>query len=216
MNWFRRNPREFDRELLAAYADGELEGREELAQLRLQVETWLETHPEAHRELHEYRSLRELLEATPPPDQEEGVWEEMAHRLRVTRFRTEVPNRPNQRWFVAGLAGAVAAGLAWAMFSVPAHLENPQAKMTNARPGSANNLEPFPVAGVGEVEILSVSGDSALALVVGELPLHGPMKLAGPGEVTVTSVQPAAHDNMLPVFRADGNPMIWSRLDSEP
>jgi hypothetical protein len=45
--------------------------------------------------------------------------------------------------------------------------------------------------------------------------VHGPLELADPGEVTVTSIEPDARDQMVPVIRSTGRPMIWARLDSE-
>ena len=38
-----------DPQLLAAYFDGELEGRDDRADLRARVEAWLEQHPQAKR-----------------------------------------------------------------------------------------------------------------------------------------------------------------------
>jgi hypothetical protein len=66
-----------------------------------------------------------------------------------------------------------------------------------------------------EVEILRVEGADTGTLVVGALPVHGPLELADPGEVTVTSIEPDARDQMVPVIRSTGRPMIWARLDSE-
>ena len=54
-------------ELLAAYFDGEFEGRDDLALLRQRLEDWLDRHPGARCELAEYHRLRHLwLETTPP------------------------------------------------------------------------------------------------------------------------------------------------------
>jgi hypothetical protein len=73
--------------------------------------------------------------------------------------------------------------------------------------------EPFPVATEGEVEIVRVEGEAAEALVVGTPPVEGPLVLAGPGDVSLTSVQPARPDNMMPDVQLDGpTPMIWAPM----
>jgi len=76
---------------------------------------------------------------------------------------------------------------------------------------------PFSVAAAHEVEILNVDGADTPTLVVGELPVQGPLVLAAPGEVTVTSVQPAARDNMVPEVNVQGprRPMIWARAETD-
>ncbi len=76
---------------------------------------------------------------------------------------------------------------------------------------------PFPVASESEVVILHVDGADAGTLVVGELPLQGPLELVGPGEVTFSSVQPAQRDNMLPEVYANGpgRPIVWARAENE-
>ena len=76
---------------------------------------------------------------------------------------------------------------------------------------------PFAVARAHEVEILNVEGADTHTLVVGDLPLKGLLELAGLGDVTVNSVQPAARDNMLPDVHLSGpgRPMIWAKLDTD-
>jgi hypothetical protein len=77
------------------------------------------------------------------------------------------------------------------------------------------SYEVLSVATMDEVEILRVEGADTGTLVVGALPVHGPLELADPGEVTVTSIEPDARDQMVPVMRSTGRPMIWARLESE-
>jgi hypothetical protein len=62
-----------------------------------------------------------------------------------------------------------------------------------------------------EVEIVRVNGADTDALVVGELPVHGPLVLAEPGEVTLKRMDPGAEVHM-------GNqdmPVVWARLDTD-
>jgi hypothetical protein len=86
-----------------------------------------------------------------------------------------------------------------------------------ATPAAVAEDDVFPVATASEVTILRVEGSDTETLVVGTLPVHGPLELALPGEVSLTSVQPDAHDNMVPrvLLRGPSRPMIWARLDTE-
>src|SRR5262249_16689970 len=84
-------------------------------------------------------------------------------------------------------------------------------------PTPAPDTEPFPVAEAHEVEILSVEGRDTGTVVVGHLPVDGPLVLATPGEVSVTSVEPPRQDQMVPGGyrgRSDA-PMIWARVEGE-
>ncbi len=85
-------------------------------------------------------------------------------------------------------------------------------------PAPVQDIEVFPVATAAEIAILRVEGADTHTLVVGELPVHGPLVLAGPGEVALTSVQPDARDQMMPHIRLDGpgRPLIWAAEATEP
>jgi hypothetical protein len=213
-------------EILAAYADGEFEGRDDLALLKQRVEDWLKCHPEAHAELAQCRRLKQLWVETTPPEPTPAEWRAVlaaidARRTAELEPRLEPLPRlsrwPGRTWrVVAAVAAPVAAGVAlaviWALqFSsdvkpiviLPAHVL------------PAESYEVLSVATMDEVEILRVEGADTGTLVVGALPVHGPLELADPGEVTVTSVEPDARDQMVPVIRSIGRPMIWARLDSE-
>jgi len=74
-------------------------------------------------------------------------------------------------------------------------------------------VTPFAVATAEEIEILSVVAADHPALAVGEMPVRGPLELLAPGEMTVTSVQPDARDNMTPVVpQGADTPMFWAPL----
>jgi hypothetical protein len=81
----------------------------------------------------------------------------------------------------------------------------------------ADDVEVFPVATADEIAILHVAGADTHTVIVGELPVLGPLELAGPGEVALTSVQPDVRDNMMPHIRMGGanRPMIWARVAEE-
>jgi anti-sigma factor RsiW len=198
-------------EILAAYADGEFEGRDDLALLKQRVENWLTTNPEARAELATIRQLKQAWHDTVPPSPDSQVWAPMLAALECMPRRTTGVRASWRR--TVGIASAVAATIAlaftiwWSQRTItePAHASI-----------AAEDL-PFSVAQAHEVEILNVDGADTHTLVVGELPLNGSLELAGLGDVTVNSVQPAARDNMLPDVhvRGPGRPMIWARLDTD-
>lgn len=112
--------------------------------------------------------------------------------------------------FAAGAAATAAAvWLAFALFSTP-HTDSAR---TDTAPPAA-----FLVASSDEIEILSVDGAATSSLVVGQVPVQGSLELLSPGDVTLTSVQPAEGDNMMPRVHLKGHetPLIWARVDSEP
>jgi anti-sigma factor RsiW len=189
-------------ELLAAYFDGEFEGRDDLAGLRRRVENWLADHPQAAADLAGYRRLRQLWQETTPPEPNLGTWSNLMAHLEVCRPES-VWRQPRSRSLLprAVLLGLVASVLI----------------LVFAQQRPSPDDEPFPVATEQEVVILHIEGSDTSSLVVGQLPLQGALELAGPGEVTLTSAQPAEGDNMVPEFQAgaQGRPIIWVRAESE-
>lgn len=198
-------------EILAAYADGEFEGRDDLAVLRRRVEDWLASHPEASAELAEIRRLKRLWQATTPSSPSSGKWTAVLRELERTPAEAKPRGTAWRR--PAALAAALAASIA--LVVALGSFERPRPLPHN--PPVAVEEAPLPVAAANEVEILHVDGADTHTLVVGELPLQGPILLAGPGDVTVTSIQPAARDNMVPEVntKGPGRPMIWARAETE-
>jgi anti-sigma factor RsiW len=205
------NPSLHWNEIVAAYADGEFEGRDDLALLKQRVEEWLRRHPEAHAELAEYRRLKQLWQETAPPEPAPEAWRQVLEVL-----RTAPASAPTSRvtWrrmavFAAGLAACLAlVAVGWR--------REPPASDPPALAHTEEEQEILSVASMDEVEILRVEGADTSTLVTGALPLQGSMELAAPGEVTITSVQPDARDQMVPMIRiGGGRPMIWARLDTE-
>lgn len=190
-------------ELLAAYFDGEFEGRDELGPLRRRLEDWLARNPDACAELADYRRLRQLWLETTPPEPAPSAWQTVQAHLEANCRHGRVPVATRSSpWPTAVLTGA-----ACLLFALTAA----------SRLKVLMDDSPFPVASEREVVILHVDGADAGTIVVGELPLQGPLELVGPGDVTLTSVQPAQRDNMVPdVFVAGpGRPIIWARAEHE-
>ncbi len=220
--WEKGKPRP---ELFAAYADGELERDPALWPFRQEVEHWLAEHPEDLDQVHGNRPLEELWDETSPAEPAPGSWAVVLERLQSLPLETS--RRRGLRWgaLVAAL-GTMAAAVLLVAFLWPEPLwpePRPQqiglaAKVDNPPAVVPSPLEIYLVASSAEIEILSVEGADTHSLVVGQMPVQGPLELLAPGEVTVTSVQPAASDNMFPDVRLKGpaTPMIWARVDTEP
>lgn len=193
-------------EILAAYADGEFEGRDDLVVLKQRVEDWLARHPEAAAELAAIRQLKQLWLQTTPAAPSEEAWERLHAQAR--QLQPATPRHGSwRRKLAASVAIAacvtLAVALGWLRWA--------------GRTDLGPEVQPIPVATADEVEILNVDGADTHTLVVGLLPVQGPLQFAAPGDVSVTSVQPAARDNMMPDVHVQGpgRPMIWARLDTD-
>jgi hypothetical protein len=199
-------------ELFAAHAAGELDGDPALAPVKEHVERWLSDHPGDRPPVGDSRLLDDLWKETRPAEPDAGAYTAILERLQA------LPAPAGRSYWVRALAwlGATAAA-AWLAFSFWPEAPRPRVEDELTRPQPAvAAIVPFPVATSGEVEILSVDGSDTASLVIGQ-PVHGPIELLAPGEVTLTSVQPAASDNMLPrVHQSHETPMIWARVESEP
>ncbi len=203
-----------DPKILAAFLDGEFEGRDDLHSLRRRLEVWLATHPGAAADLAEYRRLRQLWHATVPAEPAPEEWKRLLAALEKPQITANSPTESDATFIVhsssfrrwrpfAYLAGAAAVFLA--------------AVLMDQRNVSSRDVEPFPVAAAHEVEIQHVEGKDTASLVVGKLPLEGNLELAGPGDVSLTSVTPATTDNMVPVIHLEGPgpPIIWAKSGAE-
>jgi anti-sigma factor RsiW len=201
-------------QLLAAYADGELEG-EQCRALKELVESWLRTHPKVVAELASLRRLERTWQATTPADPGKDAWDTLRVRLRE-RLATAAATGGRSRlwrWLAWGAGGLTAAAAVWLVVSWLSALAPPPITPTPPA-GEVTEVAPLPVATEDEIEILHVEGADTETLVVGALPVQGPLELAGPGDITLKSVQPARQDNMVPgVFLEGPAPMIWAPMD---
>lgn len=186
-------------ELLAAYADGEFEGRDELTSLRRRVEEWLRTHPDAQVELSELRELKKVFQDTAPPEPNAEAWDKVLTHLHALP-KPQVRRRRRYGWFLAGCAAAAALLLAVTLRGTPTR---------------DDSVEELMVAAENEVVIVRVEGADTSTLVVGELPVTGTLELAAPGEIKLTNLRPDPNDNMVPSVPTDANatPIIWSKLN---
>jgi len=190
-------------ELLAAYVDGEFEGRDDLVVLRRRIESWLSAHPESQTELAELRRLRQIWQSTTPCEPSEAAWNKVVGRISEVPFTQNRPrpiaNGRRRKALVLAIAASIAVVMTlratWPVRTSP----------TSSDPIPA--VEPFQVANSGDVEILRIDGDDVASLVVGQLPVKGPLELAKQGEVQFTSMPP----DMVQTAPADstGTPMVY-------
>jgi hypothetical protein len=210
-------------ELLAAYADGELDEEGPQAALCRRIESWLARNPEMARTLDAHRRITEWCRDTAAEDPGPVAWASVMGRLRLA-----VGSGQGRRWtslpWLAAAGGTAAACLVVAVTLVSwlgkRDTAYPHNLMSLAQPqprALREDAEPdvLPVATASEVEVLSVKGEDTTTLVVGELPVEGPLPLLQTNEVTFTRIEPA-RDNMVPeVRRAGHTTFVWAPLDAE-
>jgi hypothetical protein len=198
-------------ELLAAYADGELDTAG-----RARVEAWLADHPDARADLqsqiHLSRRNRKLWKVSAPLAPSEGSWARVFGRVQdvldaPVRPAAAPPRRPF-RHLAAVLT--TAAAVAFAVYALaPDRAHRPVA--TTDPPAE---VEPLALAVATDVDILSIDDRDATALVVGQVPLSGTVVLAAVGDVELRGIQ-KAEDGMLPRVQmtdAGNAPMIVAPL----
>lgn len=209
-----------DAQLLAAYFDGELEGRDELADMRARIEAWLEAHPEAADDWAQHRHLQKLWLDTVPAEPTEAAWDRTLDAIDARR-RQPLPRRP---WLAVGVAAACVALVAAFYFSV-AHWMQPEAPKNQPvvvapkdqpKPPARTDDEVFPVASAHEVIVRRIEGADTSLVAVARMPVEGVLELAAPGDVRFSYVRPAAQDNMMPTVRQEKHrPMVWMPFETE-
>jgi hypothetical protein len=215
-------PDDLPRELLAAYADGELDGPS-----RDRVEHWLADHPDGLGEVQAQRALSPanagLWERALPPDPSEGAWalarNEIVRRLASSSSTPATPERPARRWRGAwALAGLAAAGVAaaaavWLALGpgLPSKTNNdpdtrdeagasnvaphPRMVILAPAPHSTDAIDGFailPIATDDDVVLERVPEFPAGWLPIGRHPLEGTMALATVEELMLAEVEPSA------------------------
>jgi hypothetical protein len=208
-------------ELLAAYFDGELDRCASSGPLKAKVEAWLAAHPEARAELESFRRLRQAWAESAPTEPESTTWKALLSRIeslpQAARARPGT-SRGRVGW-VAALLVATAAAVLVAVSLLRPGAGDPGIPNQHAGPPPEDMVEPLPVATAAEVEILRVGGDDTQSVVVGRLPVDGPLEWATRKDVDLTSVRPDPRDNTGPRVRIGtqaATPMIWSRADTDP
>jgi hypothetical protein len=166
------------------------------------------------------RWLTQIWQATTPPGPSEAAWAgvlaQIESSLAANPPQPRLPQRRVRRFplwpvlTVGSLAAAAAAVLLVIILGgwVP---RTPQ-------PDPEAAITPLPVAGEGDVELISMDAADILALIVGRPPHQGPLVLASADEVFV---EDTGHDVEVRVsadFRAGPSspPMLIMPLDNGP
>ena len=200
MTWFsdRYRDRPFP-ELLAAYADGELD-----AAGRARVDAWLAEHPEARVELENQRTLSrtnsELWQSSAPASPGERSWSRLFVRVHTAlKYRPATPE-PTLRTPRFPFGAAILATAAAALFAIGLF-----------RPGEPLPVVPSPdrdetalvMADAADVDIQSIQDADTELLVVGQPPLIGQVVLASAGDIQLEKVVKDT-DGMMPAPMAGG------------
>jgi anti-sigma factor RsiW len=210
-----------DPQLLGAYFDGEMECRDDVADLRNRLEAWLEQHPEARAQWAEHQLLlRQWLDTT-PREPSAAVWNQVLDRIDAER---RLPMAPTVRRYRRSI-GMIAAGIAVLLglsYSAVRYANSPLVKQDalvvaprNKVPDDENAV--FPVATADEIVVTYVEGADTHAIAVGQLPVHGPLELAEIGDVDIVAIRSDAESRMRPQVRQDGpsRPMVWTPREDD-
>ena len=175
------------------------------------------------------------MQATRAEEPSEAAWDRILTRLEQLPPPAPRPSFPLRPAGVAAALLATAAAV-WAVVAlwprpvleqnrptvetvrgVPQHKPRPQVvepdrKSDEQAPApnrSRPELESFVVATADEIEIVRVAGADTRTLLVGRLPLLGPMLLAEEGEVVLQSAEPQ-------VRMGEGRPPVLQWVRSSP
>ena len=180
-------------ELLAAYADGEFEGREDLQPLRRELEAWIAEHPEAQTELAELRRLRRWVEESLPPEPSDAHWTRCFDAIAQADKTPAKAVDPGTK--ILGTIASLAAVVLLILIAPRFGSRSPEAWAT---------------AGPTDVEIVHADSED-LAQVAWQAPPE-PLPLAESGDVAF--VEPEMPRRV--VYREGvGRPMIWALAEEE-
>jgi hypothetical protein len=216
MNEPSQNAWKPDPELLAAYFDGELEGRDDVADVRARMEAWLEGNAEAAEQYAEHQQLNKLMRDTTPAEPSAAAWKQTLERIDAERKRPALaPTSRRRSWVVMGAIAAsvlLAIGLFGAMRSYVWNTPNRDiAENGKNFEAPEETYEMLEVALASEVTILRIDTDDIEGVIVGTMPVSAPLELADPGSVCVSCKCPRI------VVRQDppNRPMVWAVAASD-
>jgi hypothetical protein len=150
--------------------------------------------------------LRQLAQALPPREPEEAAWNAV-----LVRIHESVGKRRSRRplWIILG--GAAAAAILAVLLA-----RSLWPTQTPVIPAVPRVVQPFPVADVGDVTIISMDARDVAALVVGELPVSGDLEFARPEDIHVIRCERCPHSGRWARLEQDGEvPMfVTAALDT--
>lgn len=208
-------------ELLAAYADGELD-----AVTRLRVERYLADHPEAAGELQDQEHLSrvndEYWRLVSPPMPTKQQWDDALERIAKAVPAAPIVWRPLRFVGPAAALIGMAAALLIAVVAIdrnrPHATNHPPVFVDKHQPGhltSVNEEEDFlyEVARADDVEIIQLPEAAAALVVVGRHPIADvPVILASAGELQVLNYGPDDQGNLPDLDSTLGPdaPIMWA------
>jgi len=210
-----------DPQLLGAYFDGEMEGRDDVADLRARLEAWLELHREAQSQWAQQQALMRQWLDTTPREPSAATWNEVLERIDAERRRPVLPTVRRYRRTLGVMAAGIAlvVGLAYGAmrYVSPPSFQSESVVVAPRDKALSGEDEVFPVATAGEVVVTYIEGADTRAIAVGHLPVQGPLELAEFGEVRFVAVRSDAQPKVRPQVRQDGpnRPMVWMPLETD-
>ena len=163
-------------EELTAFLDGEL-GPDDWTR----VQDWLANHPEDATLVEDHRNLLRFWRETTPADPSEKAWGEVFARIEAgtrqagAHVRTSL--RRGRRIRVGLLGAAAAAAVILAIVAPWRERDN------------GVDLAGFPIVTADDVDLVSMEGNDAELLVVGNPPVQEPMELVASGDVTLIRIE---------------------------
>jgi hypothetical protein len=183
MDFGQRHDRPFP-EILAAYADGELD-----TAARARVEAWLAAHPAARSALESQLRLsprnRKFWRAASAPNPVAANWarvlDQVQDALDAPLQLAPMRRKPwRARYWVSAVATAAAALYLSLSGTGPAPIDS------SVAPASP---DAFVMAKDADIDIISMDDSDAKAVVIGQRPLSGAVVLAALGDVEFRAVQ---------------------------
>jgi hypothetical protein len=186
-------------ELLAAYADGELD-----AAGRAYVEAWLAEHPEALAELESQRKLSrtnaDLWQSSSPPSPGERSWSRLLVRVHTALTNRPATAEPTRRASRFRYGTAILATAAAALFVIGLYRPGDPVPVV---PSSDDDDTVLVLADPADIDIQSIQNVDTELLVIGQPPLAGQVVLAAAGDIQLEKVLKDT-DGMMPAPMATG------------
>jgi hypothetical protein len=206
-----------DPQLLSAYFDGELEGRDQMADVRARIEAWLEDNPQAAQEWVDHLLLKNLWLDTTPPEPKDAAWERTLDAI-AARRRQPVSKPARRPWLTVGVVAASIALFVGFSFGAlrlftPTDQDTDQVVIaTKDGPKTQpDDGEELVIATADEVTILRIEDVDARAVVVGTFPVSGVLDLADSGDVCISCRCPKVIVRQGPSYR----PMVYARVSAD-
>jgi hypothetical protein len=171
-----RDPRGPSIEELAAFLDGELAPDD-----WTRVQDWLANHPQDAGLMEDHRNFLRFWQESAPAEPSEKAWGNVFARIEAGSHQAGANLRTalrRGRRIRVGLLGAAAA--AAVILAIVAPWREPSDKF---------DLDGFPIVNADDVDLVSMEGNDAQLLVVGNPPEEEPLVLVATGDVTLVRME---------------------------